>query len=286
MEIKIQNLVPVEWSDQRVLTSAQIAEVFSDKEPGGKIVTPRHIKQNFANNRDHFVEGFRYFKIEGDKLQNLRVENFYLQISSKTRALYLWTEAGVFQHAKMLNTKTAWKLYGDLVAFYFRYRDVVIVQPVQTVKKSADRSAAQLAPACVYVTLLHNDTVGEFVKIGHSGKPRNRITTVKRQTKSTTNGIYLTSFMPRKATRLLEWLIQENFSSRRIKGEFFSADFEKVCAALNFFAKVVVTMPLEEKFAKLEVQAKLLADTDEAWVEIDRQYNLFLSENIFCKTIE
>lgn len=281
MEIKIQNLVPVEWSGQRVLTSAQIAEVFSDKEPGGRIVTIKNISDNFNDNRDYFNEGVHYFKIIGDAIKILRSESFGLQISPKTRALYLWTEAGVFQHAKMLNTKTAWKLYGDLVAFYFRYRDVVIAQPVQTVKKSAARSAAQLAPACVYVTLLHNDTVGEFVKIGHSGKPRNRITTVKRQTKSTTKDIYLTSFMHRKAARLLEWLIQEKFSSRRIKGEFFSADFGKICAALNVFAKVVMTMPLEKKFAKLKIQVKLLADTDEEWAEIDRQYNLLLGEKVF-----
>ena len=42
-----------------------------------------------------------------------------LQISPKTRTLYLWTTRGAARHAKMLNTEKAWEVFEELEDCYF-----------------------------------------------------------------------------------------------------------------------------------------------------------------------
>lgn len=122
-----KNLVRVDYGDQFVLTSAQIAEYFG--------CSVNNIYENFRRCHDRFIEGVHYFKLTGDNLKAFRdyLKEFEVVnlIPLRTPHFYLWTEAGVFQHAKMLNTDKAWKIYGDLVTFYFRYRDVV-EQPAQS----------------------------------------------------------------------------------------------------------------------------------------------------------
>ena len=51
--------------------------------------------------------------------QNLRLENFHLQISPKTRKLTLWTERGAARHAKMLNSDKAWDVFEMLEETFF-----------------------------------------------------------------------------------------------------------------------------------------------------------------------
>ncbi|EHV5565701.1 ORF6N domain-containing protein [Salmonella enterica] len=89
-----------------------------------------NIKMNYSRNADRFVEGKHFFKVTGEELANLRVTFSYLQISSKTRSLMLWTERGAANHAKMLETDQAWSYHEDLVEFYFTQRDA-IAAPVQ-----------------------------------------------------------------------------------------------------------------------------------------------------------
>ena len=109
--MSIQNLAVVEYSDERVLTTEQLAQVYE--------CNTTHIKQNFNNNKENFVEGEHYFKLEGAALDKLRVENFDLQISPMTRSLYLWTRKGAVRHCKMLNTVKAWEMFNELEENYF-----------------------------------------------------------------------------------------------------------------------------------------------------------------------
>lgn len=60
----MKNLIPIEWSNQRVLTTRQVAEAYG-------VMTDR-IRQNFRYAKKQFVEGVHYFKVEGDDLQALR----------------------------------------------------------------------------------------------------------------------------------------------------------------------------------------------------------------------
>lgn len=123
-------LTPVEWSSQRVLTSEQLAQFYE--------CDTSNIKVNFNANKEKFVEGKHYFKLEGDDLNNLRVSETYLQISPMTRALYLWTERGAARHAKMLSTEKAWQVFELLEENYFSGAKVVKVQPAKPAIKPAE----------------------------------------------------------------------------------------------------------------------------------------------------
>ncbi|MNP20252.1 ORF6N domain protein [compost metagenome] len=80
---------------------------------------------NYSRNANRFVEGKHFFKVVGKELADLRVSFSYLQISSKTRSLMLWTERGAANHAKMLETEQAWSYYDEMVEFYFTRREAL-----------------------------------------------------------------------------------------------------------------------------------------------------------------
>ena len=92
-------MYPVDYNGVRVLTTEQLAAAYECE--------PKQIKQNFNNNKEHFKEGKHFFKLEGEALSDLRVENIDLQISPMTRCLYLWTRRGASRHCKMLGTEKA-----------------------------------------------------------------------------------------------------------------------------------------------------------------------------------
>ena len=111
-----QNLTPIEYSAQPIVTTEQLANFYEcDK---------MQIIQNFNNNKEHFTEGKHFFKLEGEELKKLRIENFDLQISPMTRTLYLWTKRGAARHAKMLGTEKAWEVFELLEENYFNVKKI------------------------------------------------------------------------------------------------------------------------------------------------------------------
>ena len=106
-----KELAVVEYSEERVLTTEQVAEFYE--------CNADNIKINFNANRERFVEGKHYFKVEGEALSKLRVSETNLQISPMTRSLYLWTKRGCARHAKMLKTDRAWEVFEELEENYF-----------------------------------------------------------------------------------------------------------------------------------------------------------------------
>ncbi|ECW0137622.1 ORF6N domain-containing protein [Salmonella enterica subsp. salamae] len=113
--VAARDLQIIEYRGQRVVTNEQLA--------AGYGTDVANIKMNYSRNADRFVEGKHFFKVTGEELANLRVTFSYLQISSKTRSLMLWTERGAANHAKMLETDQAWNYFNDLTEFYFSYRE-------------------------------------------------------------------------------------------------------------------------------------------------------------------
>ena len=114
--MEVKDLVPVDYANQRVLLTAQLADKY--------MTTPKHINDNFQNAKAQFVEGVHYFKLTGTALREFknRVETFGV-VGTRARSLYLWTEQGALLHCKMLNTDAAWKVFKDLSNFYFAHRD-------------------------------------------------------------------------------------------------------------------------------------------------------------------
>ena len=108
--IKVNEIPRAEWRNELVLTTAQLAEYYE--------TATDNLHRNFSNNRDRFVEGKHYFKLEGDTLQSFR-KNFPEALDKFAPLLYLWTKRGAARHAKMLNTDRAWEVFEALEDNYF-----------------------------------------------------------------------------------------------------------------------------------------------------------------------
>ena len=106
----------MEYSNQRILTTQQIAEAYN--------VEPIAIHQNFYNNKSRYEVGKHYYLLEGAELKAFKndLENF--EVVKRVNKLYLWTERGALLHAKSLNTDIAWKVYDHLVDHYFKPQTV------------------------------------------------------------------------------------------------------------------------------------------------------------------
>lgn len=105
---------PLSYQGVPVLTTEMLAQAYE--------VEAKRIRQNFANNRERFVEGKHFFIITSGELKEFRlqVENFDSQISPKVRALTLWTERGAARNAKMLDSDRAWDVFELLEETFFR----------------------------------------------------------------------------------------------------------------------------------------------------------------------
>lgn len=232
----IKDLVPVEWSDRRVLTSAQLAEAYC--------CSIEQIKKNFSNNKKYYKEGLHYFKIAGELLEELRGKNLHLQISSMTRTLYLWTEQGAVRHCKSINTPEAWKMFDELEEFYFSQNTPkAIAAPAASAAKekpAIKSERPQLKLARVYVLEMSDGSV----KIGYTKRFCNRMSEIKRQSKLSVKNIFFTAIMSRENARLVERCTKEIFSSSKLGGEFFSVKFEAACAAVDSFAKMACVAPI------------------------------------------
>ena len=128
-------LAVVEYNNERVLTTEQVGEGFECE--------PSNIKKNFNANKDRFVEGKHYYKLEGEALENLRVTNSDLQISPMTRSLYLWTKRGVARHSKMLGTDRAWDMFDALEENYFNPAQPKQLSPLEILAQQANALVEQ-----------------------------------------------------------------------------------------------------------------------------------------------
>ena len=120
---RITDLVPINHSDQRVLTTAQLAEVYG--------TTPARLRDNFHYARKHFVEGVDFFKVTGLALRQLKSRLSEVGnsdsapiIPKAANAAILWTEKGCVRHCKMLNTQAAWDMFNELQRAYFNQSPV------------------------------------------------------------------------------------------------------------------------------------------------------------------
>lgn len=226
----IKNIVPVEWSNHRVLLSFQLASAYE--------CSVDRIKDNFNANKQHYVEGIHYFKITGSDLQKLRDGNSDLQISPMTRVLYLWTYQGCVRHCKSINTPKAWAMFDELEQHYFNtFVAPVVAKPAPVVKKPD--------LARVYLFQMSDGTV-QIVKIGHSNNIRSRVAKIERETGLKVVDMYFTPEMSRKDARLVEWASQKKLAPQRVRGEFFSADFDEARAIIEYFVKITTaTLPNE-----------------------------------------
>lgn len=222
----------VEYRDQPVLVTEQLAKFYE--------CDPRQIKQNFNNNKDRFVEGVHYFKLEGDALKEFKnmVENLDL-VGKNANVLYLWTKQGAFHHAKMLSTDKAWKVYELLEENYFNPKPAAAPPVAETQNPDEKNLPPYLTDPikfCVYTHLMSNNTV----KIGKSKDFLRRAGEIKRINHLDILDSYRTGYLPALIASEIEKICLRMFDFYRIQGEFFSANFADVRAKLNETARMVI----------------------------------------------
>lgn len=107
----MENLQVIKRENQRVLTTAQIAEQYG--------TDAKAISKNFTRNESRYVEGKHYYCLTGDTLREFKANHQIDDLRPNTNKYYLWTEKGALLHAKSLNTDKAWQAYEFLVDNYF-----------------------------------------------------------------------------------------------------------------------------------------------------------------------
>jgi len=102
----------IEWNGQRILITDQVADAF-----GADSV---QIHKNFSYNKKRFEEGKHYIEVKGEELKSFKTSYEIRGKLKHSPVMYLWTEKGVFLHAKSLGTDQAWDAYTKLVDDYFK----------------------------------------------------------------------------------------------------------------------------------------------------------------------
>ena len=110
----------IQYKSVPVMTTEQLAEFYGTD-------TVR-IRQNHHENKERFVDGKHFFKIEGKELKDFAsslklLTNCNMEISNKARTLTLWTEKGAARHAKILDTDQAWDVFEQLEEVYFAVKE-------------------------------------------------------------------------------------------------------------------------------------------------------------------
>ena len=131
------NLTVINHSDQRVLTTQQLAEVYKTES--------KNIQMNFSNNRDRFVLGRDFNLLTGDDLKMFK-ESLPNDIGEPLKfapMLYLWTKRGANRHCKILDTDEAWKQFDVLEETYFEVRQAQPMSQIQVLQQAIGVMAEQ-----------------------------------------------------------------------------------------------------------------------------------------------
>jgi|GEM_PF-4870671 len=141
-------LNPINYNNQRVLTTAQLAEAYGTEQ--------QIIVNNFNRNKERYTEGKHYIALRGEEKRQFLCEN-QIDFSNKDHStFYLWTEKGAWMHAKSLNTDAAWSAYEMLVDDYYNVRlapaltaaEIIAAIANQAVEQERRRNGARRRTAC------------------------------------------------------------------------------------------------------------------------------------------
>lgn len=112
VNVNDKQVVAVEWNGERVITTAQLADVYG--------TDTNNVQNNFSRNKDRFVEGKHFYLLKGEELRTFKreVTNSDL-VKSNVNQLYLWTRRGASRHCKILDIEKAWEQFDCLEENYF-----------------------------------------------------------------------------------------------------------------------------------------------------------------------
>jgi hypothetical protein len=122
-DIEMNQIQVIEEDGLRVLTTAQLAEVYG--------ADSKIINRNFQRNSERYIQGKHYIALSGEELRRFKGSRQFDDSLKFTSILYLWTEKGAWLHAKSLNTDQAWDAYEKLVDEYYCIRNEVMINTSQ-----------------------------------------------------------------------------------------------------------------------------------------------------------
>jgi len=248
----ISRLLRIEYHGELVLTTKQIAD--------GYECSVDIIRWNFAKNKDKFVEGVHYFKLEGAALrefkeylakvmaQNNDVDEIDAAFSPLASSLYLWTKEGVVRHCKLIGTQEAWNVFAKLEKAYFQ-------------------SVAEPTLNRVYAMELDDNTV----KIGRSSNVEARLKQIESENGVKVLRVYNTDFLPLEIAQQIENACHKFFAEFLAHGdEYFHISFTDACNVIDKFVNEIHTPqspPIE--FSPLDKLNRL-----EKWIDLCQDLNL------------
>lgn len=112
IKIGNQEVLEIKWNNERVITTAQLADVYK--------TDVNNVQANFGRNQEHFAEGKHYYLLKGNELKDFKHYLTDSQLVAKNApCLYLWTRRGASRHCKILDTDRAWEQFDCLKETYF-----------------------------------------------------------------------------------------------------------------------------------------------------------------------
>ena len=116
----------LEYKDKPILLSHQLAYLLG--------IDSNSINYNYNSHIDEFEENEDFFKLESEDLQSFKkylkdvtfddvVMTRFVESMIRINKLYLWTEEGVANHAKISNSKNAWKIFKVIKKYYFKNKN-------------------------------------------------------------------------------------------------------------------------------------------------------------------
>lgn len=134
VKVNDKQVVAVEWNGERVITTAQLADVYG--------TDANNVQANFGRNAKRFKKGIHYYLLEGQELREFKNCLTDSQLVAKnTRQLYLWTKRGASRHCKILDTEKSWDQFDCLEENYFNPHPVPTITYQYPVTPAALESA-------------------------------------------------------------------------------------------------------------------------------------------------
>lgn len=134
VNVNDKKVVAVEWNGERVITTAQLADVYG--------TSVDNVRVNFNNNKARFIEGKHYYLLKGEELRTFKsnVNDIYA-VKPNINQIYLWTKRGASRHCKILDTEKAWEQFDCLEENYFNPHQVQAITYQYPVSPAAMESA-------------------------------------------------------------------------------------------------------------------------------------------------
>lgn len=112
----MDKLMPIEFKNQRIILTEQLANIYG--------TDVNNIKNNFSNHKENFEEGKHYYLLQGTELKDFKNQVNDIDLVNKhTASLYLWTDRGANRHCKILDTDKAWEQFDNLEETYFNVKE-------------------------------------------------------------------------------------------------------------------------------------------------------------------